>query len=190
MPAVPGTRERAYDVERTHNGGAIVRLYGETIAEYVVHRANKPFLWTIIGPTGASMTRSFPMARAAGETHDHVHQRGLAFGHQGIGGCDTWSEAATSHDESKLPETLARLGAIRHRGHHMLAGGRTGVIHARNQIVDAANKPVLDEERRMTLSFTAGHMGSFVRSVRGRRLRRAGIATDGRTEWTRGSGSG
>lgn len=156
LPAVPKTRAKAYEVEQTFTGGAIVRLYGETIAEYVVDRANKPFLWPIIGPTGASMTRSFPMVPVAGETTDHVHQRGLTFAHQGVGGFDTWSEQASSRDESKLAERLARLGAIRHRGYRTLAGGMTGVIHARNQIVDAGNKPLLDEERRMTFSFAAG----------------------------------
>jgi hypothetical protein len=155
-PASPKTRAKAYEVERTFTGGAIVRLYGENIAEYVVDRGNKPFLWPIIGPTNVSMTRSFPMAPVAGETNDHVHQRGLTFGHQGVGGFDTWSEQASTHDESELPERLARLGAIRHRGYRTLAGGMTGVIHARNQFVDAANKPLLDEERRMTFSFAPG----------------------------------
>lgn len=152
-PKVPRTRTEAFRVDKTATGGAIVRLYGETVAEYIVDRANKPFLWRLAGPTGKSMTRSFPMADVPGETTDHVHQRGLTFGHQGVGGFDTWSETASLRDEAKIPERLAKLGAIRHRSYRTLAGGSTGVIHAHGDIVDASNKPLLAEERRMTFSF-------------------------------------
>jgi hypothetical protein len=148
-------QQRAFDVQKTATGGAIVRLYGEPVAEYVVDRGNKPFLWGIIGSTGKSMTRSFPMADAAGETTDHVHQRGLTFGHQGVNGFDTWAEEATYRD-AKQKAGLEKLGRICHRGYHAVAGGPTAVIHAHNQIVDAANAPLLDEERRMTFSFGPG----------------------------------
>jgi hypothetical protein len=148
-------QQRAFDVQRTATGGAIVRLYGEPVAEYFVDRGNKPFLWGIIGPTDKSMTRSFPMADVVGETTDHVHQRGLTFGHQGVNGFDTWAEEATYRDAAQAAG-LARLGRIRHRGYRRFAGGSTAVIHAHNQIVDAANALLLDEERRMTFSFGPG----------------------------------
>lgn len=151
-PVVPRERADAYAVTKTATGGAIVTLYGEPIAEYVVDRGNKPFLWRIIGPTGAAMTRAFPMADVPGETADHVHQRGLTFGHQSIGGCDIWAEDATYRDVAASAERLGKVGAIRHRGYRTLAGGLTGVIHARNDIVDGFNKPLLAEERRMTFS--------------------------------------
>ena len=148
-------QKRAFAVQKTATGGAIVRLYGEPIAEYIVDRGNKPFLWGLIGPTGKSMTRSFPMADVPGETTDHVHQRGLTFGHQGVNGFDTWVEDATYRDTQQAAR-LDKLGRIRHRGYRTLAGGPTAVIHAHNQIVDAANAPLLDEERRMTFSFGPG----------------------------------
>lgn len=146
---------RAFAVQKTVTGGAMVRLYGEPIAEYIVDRGNKPFLWGLIGPTGKSMTRSFPMAEVLGETTDHVHQRGLTFGHQGVNGVDTWTEEATYRDAAQAAG-LARLGRIRHRGYRAVTGGPTAVIHAHNQIVDAANAPLLDEERRMTFSYGPG----------------------------------
>ena len=145
-----------YDVSKTATGGARVRLHGEPIAEYLVDRGNKPFLWQIIGPTGKSMTRGFPMADVPGETTDHVHQRGLTFGHEAVAGFDTWTEAATYGygDTPKTAEKIKKLGAIRHRGYRTLTGGTTAVIHAHSEIVDAANKPLLAEERRMTFSST------------------------------------
>lgn len=148
-------QKQAFDVRTTATGGAIVRLYGEPIAEYVVDRGNKPFLWRILGPTGKSMTRSFPMADLPGETTDHVHQRGLTFAHQGVNGFDTWAEDATYRDTPHASK-LDKVGAIRHRGYRTLAGGSTAVIHAHNQFVDSANTPLLEEERRMTFSFAPG----------------------------------
>ena len=145
-------KPQPFAVKRTATGGVKVLHAGEPIAEYIVDRGNKPFLWRIIGPTGKSMTRSFPQADVAGETTDHVHQRGLMFAHEGVGGFDAWTEAATSIDRKDYVERLARLGVIRHLGYRVLAGGTTAVIHARNDICDAHNKPLLAEERRMTFS--------------------------------------
>lgn len=156
-PAKPAAsvpeRDAAYAVRKTATGGAVVLLYGEPVAEYVVDTANKPFLWRIVGPTGTPMTRSFPMADVPGETTDHVHQRGLTFGHQGVAGFDTWAEDASYRDHPALSARVATVGAIRHRGYRRLAGGRTAVIHATNEIVDARNTPLLVEERRMTFAF-------------------------------------
>lgn len=147
--AEPG---QPFAVKKTATGGAIVLLEGKPIAEYIVDRANKPFLWGIIGPTGKPMTRAFPLADVPGETTDHVHQRGLTFGHQGVGGFDTWTEAATYRDSPAFAEQLKKLGSIRHLGYRTLAGGTTAVIHAQSEICDASNKPLLAEERRMTFS--------------------------------------
>jgi hypothetical protein len=150
--AGPANRPGSFAVDKTATGGVVVRLDGQPIAEYFVDRGNKPFLWRIIGPTGKSMTRGFPMADVDGETTDHVHQRGLLFAHEGVAGFDTWTEAATYRDAPDYQKRAAALGAIRHRGYRAVTGGTTAVIHAHNELVDAANKPLLTEERRMTFS--------------------------------------
>ena len=144
-----------FAVKKTATGGAVVLLDGKPIAEYIVDRANKPFLWGIVGPTGKPMTRAFPLADVPGETTDHVHQRGLTFGHEGVAGFDTWTEAATHRDSPAFAARLAKIGAIRHLGYRTLAGGTTAVIHARSEICDASNRPLLAEERRMTFSTAA-----------------------------------
>jgi hypothetical protein len=141
-----------FAVKKTATGGATVLLEGKPVAEYIVDRANKPFLWGIIGPTGKPMTRAFPLADVPGETTDHVHQRGLTFGHQGVAGFDTWAEPATYRDKPAFAEQLTKLGAIRHLGYRALAGGTTAVIHAHSEICDASNRPLLAEARRMTFS--------------------------------------
>ncbi len=150
--AVAAEPEPPFVVQKTATGGATVLLDGKPVAEYIVDRANKPFLWGIIGPTGKQMTRAFPQADVPGESSDHVHQRGLTFGHQGVAGFDTWTEPASHRGDSSFAERLGKLGSIRHMGYRTLAGGTTAVIHAQSEICDAGNKPLLAEERRMTFS--------------------------------------
>ena len=44
------------------------------------------------------MTRAFPMQEVEYEAksqRDHYHHRGMTFGHDNVGGWDTWSEAGS-----------------------------------------------------------------------------------------------
>ena len=139
-----------FTVEKTATGGAIVKVDGQVFAEYVVDQANKPYLWPINGPTGKSMTRSYPMKNVEGEKQDHPHHRGLNFGHESIGGYDTWAEAATFGNSPKTNERVKHLGAIKHREFKELKGGQSGVIYALSDYVDAEGKVVITEERSLT----------------------------------------
>lgn len=141
-----------FTVEKTATGGAIVKVDGQVFAEYVVDQANKPYLWPIYGPTGKSMTRSYPMKNVEGEKQDHPHHRGLNFGHESIGGFDTWAEKATFGESknAKNAERLEHLGAIKHREFKELKGGETGVICALSDYIDQTGKVIITEERKMT----------------------------------------
>jgi len=147
-----------FTVEKTATGGAVVKVDGAVFAEYVVDQANKPYLWPIYGPTGKSMTRAYPMKDVAGEKQDHPHHRGLNFGHESIGGYDTWAEAATfgvkpgetPKPDSKSSERLAHLGAIKHRSFTELKGGATATLKALSDYVDASGKVTITEERTLT----------------------------------------
>ncbi len=139
-----------FTVEKTATGGAIVKVDGQVFAEYVVDQANKPYLWPIYGPTGKSMTRSYPMKNVEGEKQDHPHHRGLHFGHESIGDYDTWAEAATFPAGGKTAERLKHLGSIKHREFKELTGGKTGVLYALSDYVDPEGKIIITEERRMT----------------------------------------
>lgn len=49
-------------------------------AQYHFTGARRPYLYPIIGPTGAGMTRNYPMKEdVAGEEKDHPHHKGLWF---------------------------------------------------------------------------------------------------------------
>lgn len=143
-------RAAEFTVEETKTGGAVVKVDGQVFAEYVVDQANKPYLWPIYGPTGKSMTRAYPMKDVPGEKQDHPHHRGLNFGHESIGGYDTWAEKATFGTNPKTSERLKHLGAIKHRSYKELKGGGSGVIHALSDYVDQEGKVIITEDRKMT----------------------------------------
>ena len=81
----------------------IVKIGDQTFAEYVYDdpATNKTYLWPVYGPTGKAMTRAFPMKNVEGEVQDHYHHRGIWFGHQDIGGFNSWAEAKTYTDDKK-----------------------------------------------------------------------------------------
>ena len=144
--------------------GALVKIGDQTFAEYVVTHdgTNMPYLWPIYGPTQKAMTRAYPMAMVEGEQHDHPHHRGLCFGHESIGGYDTWAERATFEEqlENKNPERVAKakerlthLGTIQHRKFETLeAKNGTATIVALSDYLDNAGKKLLEERRTMIFS--------------------------------------
>lgn len=138
-----------FTVTQTPTGGAVVKVDGQAFAEYVVDQANKPYLWPIYGPTGKSMTRAYPMQNVPGEKQDHPHHRGLCFGHQSIGGSNTWAERASYGEKSK-PEALTLLGSIKHSRFGTLKGGSTAEIEAYADYVTSEGKKTISEKRVMT----------------------------------------
>ena len=68
--------------------------------------ARRPYLYPIIGPTGAGMTRNWPMKEGMpGEEPDHLHHKGLWFGHRHVNGAGFWENSAKAD---------AKLGQIVH----------------------------------------------------------------------------
>ena len=50
-----------------------ISIDGALFTEYIHQGAPKPYFHPVIGPTGAPMTRNFPMKEVAGEPRDHPH---------------------------------------------------------------------------------------------------------------------
>lgn len=61
----------------------------------------KPFLYPLLSPSGAVLSRGFPLEERAGESTDHAWHRGLWIGHGDINGFDFWREVK--------PESTGRL---------------------------------------------------------------------------------
>lgn len=141
--------------------GAAITLDGQKFTTYNIHEANMPYLWPIVGPTGKSMTRAYPMEDVEGEKQDHPHHRGLWFGHESIGGLDTWAEEASFNTpgkdgkvSEKYIERLKHLGKIQHRRFEKLEGGETGTLIAVSNYVDQEGKKLIEERRTLTFDAT------------------------------------
>ena len=122
--------------------------------------ARKPYFWPVIGPTGKSMTRAFPMETVKGEQHDHPHHRGVWFGHQGVGGTDCWLEVASKNYEGeKQKEFLASLGTIEHTAFTEISANTTqAVIRSNNDYLDSSGKKLMADARTMIFSMSNGQL--------------------------------
>jgi hypothetical protein len=88
-PVAPG----AGVIIATHGRRIEVRVDGKLVTEYIPDDGPKPYFFPVIGPSGAPMTRSFPMKKVEGEKYDHPHHRSLWFTHGSVNKVDFWSEA-------------------------------------------------------------------------------------------------
>ena len=103
MTRADGEREPGKGLSVTSQGdNLIVKLDQRLLTEYRVDSGSKPIFFPLIGPTGDSYTRAFPMEAIAGEDHDHPHQRSCWFTHGKVNGIDFWSEGGKA---GKIKET-------------------------------------------------------------------------------------
>jgi hypothetical protein len=111
--------------------GVVVKVDGQPFAEYVTEFNGTPMIWPIIGPTGAEMTRAYPMRDDnPREKKDHPHHRSLWITHGDVNGLSHW------HRET-----------IRHREFKKIAGGDEATIVTVNDWLDQEGKPLLEDQR-------------------------------------------
>ena len=136
-----------------HDKRVTVNLDGLFFTEYVTDNGPKPILWPIIGPTGAEMTRAYPMKEVAGEKQDHFHHRSLWFTHMEVNGVNFWAEAPTYKDPKKSASAISTLGKTVHRGFKKaeVVDGKA-IITAENDWIGPDGKKVLEDQRTITLS--------------------------------------
>lgn len=151
-------------VESEH--GVVVMVDGKPFAEYIVDDINKPYLWPVIGPTGKSMTRAFPMKEVPYEStsqRDHPHHRGITFGHNRIDtanalGGDTWHEWITFGGRSDGPgespsqdERIKNIARIVHRSFTEIESNANGaMVTELCDHISPNGKLFLTETRRLT----------------------------------------
>jgi len=127
-------------------GGVEVKLDGKLFTRYLMKSGAKPILWPVLGPTGAEMTRGYPMRKATElEKSDHVHHRSFWFTHGDVNGIDFWAEQKSGRKGGKF-------GNILHREVLQATGGEQAVIKTRNDWVGPDGKPILEDIRTLTFS--------------------------------------
>ena len=138
--AVTAAAEEGVVVKET-DGKVRVEIDGALFTEYHYQNAARPYLYPVIGPGGASMTRDWPMVKTTNEPTDHVHHKGLWFAHGDINGIDFWSEQK-------------QFGKTAHQKFLQLtSGSKEGVIRSLNSWIGPTGVVVCTDER--TIRFHA-----------------------------------
>ena len=115
-----------------------VSLDQRLLTEYRVDAGNKPFFFPLVGPTGESYTREYPLSIRADEDHDHPHQRSCWFTFGNVNGIDFWSEGKRFGTVKENERTL------------VVAGPVIGRLKTRNEWRAADDKKVCTDERLVT----------------------------------------
>jgi hypothetical protein len=163
-PALAAEAPRGFSIQQTPSG-VTVAFDGKTFAGYVIDRANKPYVWPIVGPTGKQMTRGYPLVDRPSEPEqqrDHPHHRGLTFGHEDYAG-DTWHDRSTyeagladPEKEARARQAIAHLGSIKHRAFTVLeAGPERAIVESTCDHIGPSGHVNLTERRRLTFRATA-----------------------------------
>ena len=126
-------------VEVIEKGDTIdVRINGTYFTTHQHKGYSRPFLYPVIGPGGASMTRDWPMKEGEHDEEDHPHHRSLWYAHGDINGVDFWSESDRAG--RTVQEELIRAQS----------GKTKGVIQTRNKLVSRDGKTIATDIRTMT----------------------------------------
>ena len=104
--------------------------------------ANKPYLAPLRSASGKLVTRRFPMQEVAGESHDHLHHRGLWFSYDDVNGVKFW-ENDPSYTKGKVGRIVVTKADWK---------DSTGVLSAVMEWRDPDGKVLLLEHRDMAFS--------------------------------------
>jgi hypothetical protein len=114
-----------------------VEIGGKFVTEYIYENTTRPFMYPIIGPTGAGMTRNWPMKDEGKEEHDHPHHKSWWYDHGDMNGVDFWSEAKGA-------------GKTVHDGFIEVKSGDVGVIKSKDKYVTPEGKTIATDVRTLT----------------------------------------
>ncbi len=153
LPAVPARKAFSYGIKAqapgatTHPAGIRFRPSGSDLdvtiddrplTTYRVGPGSKPFFFPLIGPTGDSFTRAYPMVNVPGEDRDHPHQRSCWFTHGNVNGIDFWSEGKGK-------------GTIREIGREVVVEGPVlGRLRTRDEWIGPDGRRVCRDRRTVT----------------------------------------
>ncbi len=100
----------------------------------------RPYLYPVIGPGGACVTRQYPMRDdIPGEARDHKHHKSVWVAHGDVNGVDDWSED-TGHGRIVHREFLEKI-----------SGPVFGRVRTLNDWVSSDGVKVMEEERTITI---------------------------------------
>ena len=103
--------------------------------------AGKPYLSPLRSASGKIVTRHFPMEEVVGESHDHLHHRGLWFSYDDVNGVKFW--------ENDPSYTKPHIGRIVVKETKWKEGTASSTLNAIMEWRDPSGKVLLVENRDM-----------------------------------------
>ncbi len=131
-----------------------VEIDGHLFTEYHFTNTRRPYLYPIIGPTGGTMTRHWPLENdLPNEAQDHPHHKGLWYGHRNVNGVEFWGDILQPSETG---------GQMIHDGFlEITCGKQQGSLRAKNKwVVDNTGEVVCTDER--TLRFIKDPSGPMI----------------------------
>lgn len=140
----PKSESTSTGVDLDRDGPNIkVVVGGRPLTEYVTDIGPKPFYFPVIGPTGAEVTRAYPMRTVPGEDQDHPHQRSFWFTHGNVNGVDFWSEIK---GHGSIKETARKT---------VIGGPAVGLIRTTDDWLGPDGRKICEDERVIRFYNTA-----------------------------------
>ncbi len=143
-----------------------VTLDDRPFTTYRTSPGPKPYFYPLVGPTGDSFTRAYPMIPdVPGEDHDHPHHRGCWFTYGEVDGIDFWSEAPPKRPAAKSATSARRpaprevvRGTIRETSRRVVVEGPVaGRLRTTDDWVSADGRKLCEDVRTATFYRTRNH---------------------------------
>jgi hypothetical protein len=135
-----------------------IEINGEPFADYVFKGYAKPFLYPILGPGGAPMTRNWPMKEAPNEEHDHPHHKSFWWGHGNMNGVDFWSEGGNTVHEKFSEVHSGKIGLIKSTDKYVTKDGKVVCTDARTMRIYPGEKSVRMFDFEITVYASNGEL--------------------------------
>ncbi|NDF96730.1 MAG: hypothetical protein EB107_12990, partial [Proteobacteria bacterium] len=141
VPRVPREKLPGVALTELPDGELAIDIEGDHFTSYRFSAdGQRPYFHPLVGPTGQSVTRAFPMEEGIeGETSDHPHHRGMWTAHGDLNGHDNWLEGYGK-------------ATIRHSGFSRLVSGPVyGSFDAGSEWIDRWGSIAMTDTRRVTV---------------------------------------
>ncbi|WP_160148070.1 PmoA family protein [Rubripirellula obstinata] len=140
-----------FKVEETTDPSGWEVLDGEKlVAGYIDDSSGRPIVYPVIGPSGQSMTRHFPMVTSMPfEERDHPHHRSLWFAHGDVNGIDFWAVGEATGT------IVQRTGSAKVNESSFIKSG-AAVLTTENDWLSPDGERVLSDVRRIAFFVDEG----------------------------------
>jgi hypothetical protein len=136
---------------RVNDGQLGVEVDGKPFTTFYFGKdTTRPFVAPLRAASGTVVTRGYPMEMLEGESRDHPHHRGVFFGHGDVNDFNYWANEAS--DKNPQRGRVVLVGNVEAK-----AAGDRGTITAHFNWLDPAGKPILREDRKMTIYSGTGN---------------------------------